>query len=77
MSNELSRENLLKEYTPKPIHIVDRERVVYLCDLIQDVIVTEYNNGFERGTKLSSDAVSSILWKLDEIRNEVNYDDSK
>lgn len=77
MSDKLSREELLKKYTPKPIHIVDRERVVYLCDLIQEMIVNEYNNEFKHETKLSSDAVSSILWKLDEIRNEVNYDDSK
>lgn len=77
MIDELSREELLKKYTPKPIHIVDRERVVYLCDLIQDVIINEYNNGFEHDTKLSSDTVFSILCKLDEIRNEVNYDDSK
>lgn len=77
MSDELSREALLKKYTPKPIHIVDRERVVYMCDQIKEMVVNEYNNGFANGTKLSSDAVSSILWKLDEIRNEVNYDDSK
>ena len=77
MIDELSREALLKKYTPKPIHIVDRERVVYLCDLIQEMIINEYNNEFEHDTKLSSDAVSSILWKLDEIRNEVIYDDSK
>lgn len=77
MSDELSREALLKKYTPKPIHIVDRERVVYLCDLIQEMIVNEYNNGVLIGRKLNNDVVSSILWKLDEIRNEVNYDDPK
>lgn len=77
MSDELSREALLKKYTPKPIHIVDRERVVYLCDLIQEMIVNEYNNGVLIGRKLNNDVVSSILWKLDEIRNEVKYDDPK
>ena len=77
MSNELSREELLKEHTPKPIHIVDRERVVYLCDRIQETVVNEYNNGILIGRKLNSDAVSSILWTLDEIRNEVKYYDQK
>lgn len=77
MSDELSREELLKKYTPKPIHIVDRERVVYLCDQIQELVVNEYNNGILIGRELNNDVVSSILWKLNEIRNEVKYDDPK
>ena len=77
MSDELSREALIKKYTPKPIHIIDRERVAYLCDQIQELVVNQYNSNFNHGTKFSSDAVSSILWKLNEIRNEVKYDDSK
>lgn len=77
MSNELIREELLREHTPKPIHIIDRERVVYLCDRIQEMVVNEYNNSVLIGRELNSGAVSYILWTLDEIRNEVKHDDPK